>query len=85
MSTLESTESSAPKARQATADTLALAQSAVKPAKTGIGQKVALATTAFRLARRYPVPAVVIGGIALAYYMMSRRRARSTVRTHDWH
>jgi hypothetical protein len=84
MSTLESNESAASEARQTTADTLSLAQSAVKPSKAGIGQKIALATTAFRLARRYPVPAVVIGGIALAYYL-SRRRARSAVRTQVWH
>jgi hypothetical protein len=82
MSTLHSNEtSSAPEARQDAADTLALAGSAVKPSKTGIGQKVALATTAYRLARRYPVPAILIGGIALAYYM-SRRRGKSTVRTY---
>jgi hypothetical protein len=81
MSTLRNEESTAPEARQDAADTLALAGSAVKPSKIGVGQKVALATTAFRLAKRYPVPAIVIGGIALAYYM-TRRRGRSTVRTH---
>jgi hypothetical protein len=83
MATLRSNETSstAPAARQDAADTLALAGSAVKPSKTGIGQKVALASMALRLARRYPVPAVVLGGIALAYYM-TRRRGRSTVRTY---
>jgi hypothetical protein len=82
MSTLHSNESAAPAARQDAADTLALAGSAVKPSKTGLGQKFALASIAFRLARRYPVPAVVLGGIALAYYM-SRRRGKSTVRTYQ--
>lgn len=79
MSTLHSPETS--EARQDAADTLSLAGSAVKPSKTGIGQKVALATTAYRLARRYPVPAILFGGIALAYYM-TRRRGKSTVRTY---
>jgi hypothetical protein len=81
MATLQSNESTAPEARQDAADTLALAGSAVKPSKTGLGQKVALATTAFRLAKRYPVPAILVGGIALAYFM-SRRRRQSTVRTY---
>ena len=81
MSTLQSNESSAPEARQDAADTLALAGSAVKPSKIGIGQKVALISTAFRLAKRYPVPAIIVGGIALAYFV-SRRRGRSTVRTY---
>ena len=84
MPTLQSNESSStsPQARKDAADTLALAGSAVKPSKTGIGQKVALASMALRLARRYPVPALVLGGIAVAYYM-SRRRGRSTVRTYS--
>jgi hypothetical protein len=81
MSTLQTENSTAPEARKDAADTLALAGSAVKPSKTGLGQKVALASMAYRLAKRYPVPAILVGGIALAYYM-SRRRTKSTVRMH---
>jgi hypothetical protein len=81
MPTLERNESTTPEARQDAADTLALAGSAVKPSKTGVGQKLALIGTAYRLAKRYPVPAILVGAIALAYYM-SRRRGRSTVRTY---
>lgn len=81
MSTLHTSDVAAPEARQDAADTLALAGSAVKPSKVGLGQKIALAGTLYRLARRYPVPAIVIGGIALAYYV-SRRRGHTPVTRH---
>ena len=64
--------------RKDAADTLSVASNAVKPNKAGIGQKIALAGTVLRLARRYPVPAVIVGGIALAYYL-SRGNGRRYV------
>ena len=81
MSTLQSSESTAPESRQDAADTLSLAQSALKPSSVGIGQKLALAGTVYRLAKRYPIPVIVIGAIALAYYV-SRRRGSAPQTLH---
>jgi hypothetical protein len=58
--------------RQDAADTLSAASSFVEPAKTGMGQKIAIATTLYRLARRYPLPALLVGGVVLAYYLSHR-------------
>jgi hypothetical protein len=58
--------------RQDAAETLSAASSAVEPRKTGIGQKIAIASTVYRLARRYPVPALIVGGLALVYYLSHR-------------
>ena len=79
MATYESDESAAPtseaaETRKDASATLDAASSFVDPGKTGIGQKVAIATAVYRLARRYPVPALIVGGIALAFYM-GRHRA----------
>jgi hypothetical protein len=81
MSTLESSDAATDEARKDAAATLSAASSAIKPTKTGIGQKIALAGMAVRLARRYPIPALIIGGIALAYYM-SHRHADTPVTRH---
>jgi hypothetical protein len=62
--------------RDDAADTLSVASSAVKP---GIGSKVAIAGTVFRLVKRYPVAALLIGGIALAVYINRRRHGSASV------
>jgi len=62
--------------RKDAAGILGAASSAVHPKKTGMGGKIAIAGTALRLARRYPVAALVVGAIALAMYV-GRRRAYS--------
>jgi hypothetical protein len=64
--------------RETAADTLKAASSALSPHKVGLGQKLALAGTIYRLARRYPVPALVVGGLALAFYL-GRRNAQARV------
>jgi len=71
----ESAETPSHDTRQDASSTLKAASAAVQPGKTSIGQKFAIAGTALRLARRYPVAAVIIGGIALAVYM-SRSHSR---------
>ena len=69
-----------PKVRQDAAKTLSAASAAVDPGKGGLGKKLALASTALRLARRYPVAALVIGGIAVVYYL-SLRQGRTAYRS----
>lgn len=64
---------SATETRKDAASALGAASAAAHPSKTGMGQKVAIATTLYRLARRYPMAALVVGGIGLAYYMSRRR------------
>jgi hypothetical protein len=59
--------------RHDVADTLSMASEAVKPAKTGLGRKIAMAATAYRLARRFPVAALIVGGIAVVYFLSRRR------------
>ena len=61
--------------RQDAAATLGAVSSTVRPSKTGIGEKVAIAGTIYRLARRYPVAALIVGGVALVVYL-TRSRAR---------
>jgi hypothetical protein len=70
-----------PETRKDAASALGAASAAVQPAKTGIGGKVAIAGAVLRLARRYPVAALVLGGVALAVYV-GRRRAYSPVTRH---
>ena len=65
--------------REDAAAALGAVSSAVRPAKTGVGQKVAIAGTILRLAKRYPVATIVIAGAALAFYA-SRRYRRATAR-----
>jgi hypothetical protein len=79
MSTSQTTGSS--EARKDAASVLGAASSAVHPTKIGIGQKVAIAGTLLRLARRYPVAALVIGGVVIALYV-GRRRAYGPVTRH---
>jgi hypothetical protein len=69
------TSAAARETRQDAAATLGAVSAAVKPGKTGMGQKVAIAGTIFRLARRYPVAALAVGGVALAFYLGRRRRS----------
>jgi len=64
--------------RKDAASALGAASSAVHPGKTGVGGKIAIAGTVLRLARRYPVAALIAGGVALAIYM-GRRRAYGAV------
>jgi hypothetical protein len=71
-------ERSVHEGRTDAADTLSVASSAVSPTKIGLGRKIALVPTLYRLVRRYPVPALIVGGIALVYYF-SRRRQGSEV------
>ena len=66
------------KTRATAADTLSAASSALSPYKTGLGQKLAIAGTIYKLARRYPMPALLIGGVALAFYL-GRRHAQTRV------
>lgn len=72
--------------RKDAAKALGAASAAVGPASTGIGQKIAIAGTVIRLARRYPVAALVVGGVALALYVrrrrMSQRRAYASAVRH---
>ena len=49
--------------------------------KVRIGQKLAIAGTVYRLAKRYPMPTLIVGGIALAIYM-GRRRAYPRVQRY---
>ena len=67
--------------RKDAAGALGAASAAVHPTKTGMGQKIAIASTLLRLAKRYPVAALVVGGIALAFYV-GRRRADGPVVRH---
>ena len=60
--------------RKDAAGALGAVGAAVRPSKTGLGEKVAIAGTIYRLARRYPVATLVVGGVALAWYV-GRRRA----------
>ncbi|HEU4625293.1 MAG TPA: hypothetical protein VFS52_11050 [Steroidobacteraceae bacterium] len=69
-----------PATRKDAADTLSVASSAIKPSRTGIGQKLALVPVVYRLAKRYPMPALVIGGLALVYYMSQRHAGTPVVR-----
>jgi hypothetical protein len=66
--------------RKDAAGALGAASAAVHPEKVGLGQKVAIAGTLFRLAKRYPVAALVIGGVALAIYLGRRRAYGARVR-----
>jgi hypothetical protein len=68
-------------ARKDAAGVLGAASAAMHPKKIGVGQKVAIAGTLFRLAKRYPVATLVVGGVALALYV-SRRRAYAPVMRH---
>jgi len=68
-------------ARKDAAGALGAASAAVRPKKVGMGQKVAIAGTLLRLAKRYPIVALVVGGVALALYV-SRRRAYEPVTRH---
>lgn len=70
-----------PETRKDAAYPLSIASSAMKPSKTGIGQKLALIPVVYRLTKRYPLPALVIGGIAIAYYL-SQRHAGTPVTRH---
>ena len=78
MSTTEAAET-----RQDAAKALGAASAALRPSVTGVVEKVAIAGTIVRLARRYPVAALVIGGAVLALYI-GRRRAygHGSVRRH---
>jgi hypothetical protein len=76
MSTSEAAEM-----RKDAAGALGAASAAVHPTHTGIGQKMAIAGTIYRLARRYPVAAVMVAAVALALYV-TRRRAYSVVTRH---
>jgi hypothetical protein len=67
------TTSPAAETRQDAAATLRAASSAVKPDKSGIGGKMAIAGTLFRLSRRYPVAALIVAGAALALYVARHR------------
>jgi len=60
-----------PETRKDAASALGAVSSAVNP-RSGVGQKLAIAGAVYRLARRYPVPTLVVGGIALAIYMSRR-------------
>jgi hypothetical protein len=64
--------------RKDAAGVLGAVSSAVHPAKAGVGGKIAIAGTLLRLARRYPVVAIIAGGVALAVFI-GRRRAYRTV------
>jgi hypothetical protein len=67
--------------RKDAAATLGAVSSAVHPAKMGVAQKVTVVSTVLRLAKRYPVAALVVGGLGLAVYM-GRRRATQPVLRH---
>ena len=70
--------------REAVGDALSAAGSAVagrKPsARLGVAQKVVLARSLFRLARRYPLPALMVAAAAICFVMIRRRRRGSGVR-----
>jgi hypothetical protein len=68
-------------ARQDAAGVLGTASAAVHPNKTGMGQKIAIAGTLLRLVRRYPVAALVVGVVALAFYV-GRRSAHGPITRH---
>ena len=70
MSTTRTDES-----RKDAASVLGAVSSAVHPAKTGVGGKIAIAGTMLRLVRRYPVVALIAGGVALAIFMSRRHIA----------
>jgi hypothetical protein len=75
MSTTDTAET-----RRDAAGALGAMSSAAHPEKTGLMQKVAIAGTIYRLARRYPVAALVVGSIALAVYMARRKAHGGYVR-----
>lgn len=64
---------SAAETRKDAASALGAASAAASPSRTGVGQKVAIAGAVYRLARRYPVAALIVGGIGIAMYMSRRR------------
>jgi hypothetical protein len=76
-----STSQTTTEKRKDAAGALGAASAAMHPKKVGMGGKVAIAGTLLRLARRYPVAALVVGGVALAFYV-SRRRAYAPVTRH---
>jgi hypothetical protein len=64
------------KSREVPADTLSAVGSTIAGRKnSGLLPKIALARTAFALARRYPIAALCIGGVAIAVLLASSRRA----------
>lgn len=71
-----------PETREDAARALGAVTAAVKPRKVGVGQKVAIAGTVLRLAKRYPMATLVIGGVALALYAGRRRQAHGPVTRH---
>jgi hypothetical protein len=82
MQTSQANEAPAVEVRKDASAVLGAVSSAVNPSKVGMGQKIAIAATLYRLARRYPVPALIIGGIAVALYMARGRRDTTATRTY---
>jgi hypothetical protein len=62
------------RSRDETMDTVATVGSAMTAVKRGnLLGKIALARAAIRLARRYPVPALIVAAAAIAIYVASGR------------
>jgi hypothetical protein len=55
--------------------------SALQSGNVGLGEKIAIAGTIFKLVRRYPVPALIVGGLVLALYL-GRGHAHRRVTRH---
>jgi len=68
--------------RKDAASALGAASAAVHPARTGVGGKIAIAGAVLRLARRYPLATLVLGGVALAVYVGRHRVYSPPVTRH---
>lgn len=77
----ESNETATAQVRKDAAATLGAASSTVDPAKTSTSKKIAIAGALIKLARRYPIPALIVGGVALAFFM-SRRNGHTPATRH---